>query len=99
MNVYKLCYPNQALAIENLLANGILLNSLEKEYGKGVHAVVEIGTICLNEPTEEIAPIYADGYHYDVMCEQDVDFGVFEVIVKNPKHNFSGCNYIINELI
>ena len=31
-----------------------------------------------------------DGYHYDIMSIQDIDFGSNEIIVNNPKHNFAG---------
>jgi hypothetical protein len=42
-----------------------------------VIAIVEIGTI------EGI-----DGYHYDLMLENDIDFGINEIQVNNPVHNF-----------
>jgi uncharacterized protein involved in high-affinity Fe2+ transport len=39
-----------------------------------------------------IEPIFADGYHYNIMCEQEIDFGVADVTdkIKNPKHSFAG---------
>jgi hypothetical protein len=35
-------------------------------------------------------PIYADGYHYDVMSTEMYDFGANLVEPKNPKHAFAG---------
>jgi hypothetical protein len=35
-------------------------------------------------------PIYADGYHYDVMSSEVYDFGANLVEPKNPKHAFAG---------
>jgi hypothetical protein len=46
-----------------------------------VAAVVEIGLIVLEQGTYDeegnviTEPIYADGYHYDVMAENVYDFG------------------------
>jgi hypothetical protein len=45
------------------------------------------------------APIYADGYHYDVMCEQDIDFGSNSIEVNNPKHEFAGHSKVTEPLI
>jgi hypothetical protein len=88
MNIYKLKYEDKESAIADLKEKGIILE--EGQYAIGVHAVVDLGKICLNNPTGEIEPIFADGYHYDIMCEQDVDFGERSIIVNNPKHGFLG---------
>ena len=91
IQIYKLKYLNKETAIADLLAKGVYVETEEGlSYGSGIQAVVEIGIICLNQPTEEIPPIFADGYHYDIMCEQEIDFGINQVIVNNPKHNFAG---------
>jgi len=86
MNIYKLKYPNKAEAIADLNAKGILT---DEGYGIGVHAVVEIGIIALDENTN------ADGYHYDLMADNTYDFGVNLIEPKNPKHAFAG--YPINQ--
>lgn len=92
MNIYKLKYATKAAAEKDLEAKGLL------EYLEGVHTVVEIGKFITTDSTydeegnELTAPIYADGYHYDVMCEQDIDFGSNSIEVKNPKHGFLGHN-------
>jgi len=64
-------------------------------YQQGIHAVVEIGEITIqnaeydDEDNVITEPIYADGYHYDIMSEQKI---VFENIIEvnNPKHMFAG---------
>jgi len=92
--IYKLNYINKETAIADLLAKGVYTEELN--YGQGVHAIVEIGKIVLTDGTydenfvELTAPIFADGYHYDIMCEQEIDFGINEVVVNNPKHSFAG---------
>jgi len=91
MNIYKLKYSDKETAIADLLAKGLYIEIEESlVYGQGVHAIVELGKIVINQPTDEIEPIFAEGYHYDIMCEQDVDFGENSIIVHNPKHGFLG---------
>lgn len=91
--IYKLTYTDKATAVADLKAKGILVESTFEEqtylvYGEGVQAVVELGLICL-DPTVE-PPIYADGYHYDVMADNVYDFGTNLVDPVNPKHAFAG---------
>jgi len=88
--IYKLTYQNKEQAIADFESKGILT---ENEYGNGVQAVVEIGLILLDVVDEQ--PIYAEGYHYDVMSTETYDFGSNLVVPKNPKHAFAG--YPINE--
>jgi hypothetical protein len=83
--IYKLTYLDKDTALADLLAKGIYINTKEGlSYGKGVHAVVEIGVIALDENTN------AEGYHYDVMSDKDYDFGTNLVFPNNPKHQFAG---------
>jgi hypothetical protein len=97
MNIYKLKYSGKETAVADLKSKGLYVETEESlVYGQGVHAIVELGKVVLENGTydedgkELIAPVYADGYHYDVMCEQDVDFGENSIIVNNPKHGFLG---------
>ena len=100
MNIFKLTYSDKATAIADLKAKGILVEvefngEKHEAYGNGVQAVVEIGLIILTPPVMEgmeivTPPIYADGYHYDVMSENVYDFGANLVEPKNPKHAFAG---------
>ncbi len=95
MIIYKLKYTDKENAISDLLDKGVYIKqTIDKEevltFGEGIQAIVELGKICINQPTEEIKPIFADGYHYDVMSEQEIDFKENEIIVNNPKHGFLG---------
>jgi hypothetical protein len=80
MNIYKLKYTDKETALADFIIKGVYVE-VESEliYAEGIQAVVEIGLI------EGV-----DGYHYDVMSIQDIDFGTNEIIVNNPKHNFAG---------
>ena len=89
MEIYKLRYENKDTAVADLLAKGVYVNTEDGlAYGEGVAAVVEIGLIVLDIVDDE--PIYADGYHYDVMAEQVIDFGTNLIEPRNPKHAFAG---------
>jgi len=77
MNIYKLKYTDKETALADFISKGIYTEELV--YGQGIQAVVEIGLI------EEV-----EGYHYDIMAIQDIDFGSNEIVVTNPKHNFAG---------
>ena len=77
MNIYKLKYTDKETALADFMIKGIYVEELV--YAEGIQAVVEIGLI------EEV-----EGYHYDMMSIQDIDFGTNEIIVNNPKHNFAG---------
>jgi len=99
MNIYKLRFATKAAAEKNLKAKGVYVVTEEGlTYGIGVHAVVEIGKIVTTYATYDeernqlTATIYASGYHYDIMCEQDIDFGSNSIEVTNPKHGFLGHN-------
>ena len=87
-NIYKLSYTDKDQAVADLVAKGILIETEDGQaYGNGVQAVVEIGLIVLEIVDEE--PIYADGYHYDVMSTETYDFGANLVVPANPKHAFA----------
>ena len=79
--IYKLSYLDKHQAILDLETKGILKEGI---YGEGVHAVVEIGVIALDENTN------AEGYHYDIMSDEIYQFGMNLVEPKNPKHQFAG---------
>ena len=101
-NIYKLTYSDKATALADLKAKGILVEvdgidgEKHEAYGNGVQAVVEIGLIILEQGTYDeegnviTEPIYADGYHYDVMSSELYDFAANLVEPKNPKHAFAG---------
>ena len=99
--IYKLTYTDKEQALADLKAKGILVEvefngEKHEAYGSGVQAVVEIGEILLIPPSydeegnETSFPVYADGYHYDVMSDNTYDFGSNLVEPKTPKHEFAG---------
>ena len=99
--IYKLTYENKDKALADLKAKGILVEvdgidgEKHEAYGQGVQAVVEIGLIMVTPPVMDgmeivTPPVYADGYHYDVMSSETYDFGSNLVEPKNPKHAFAG---------
>ena len=99
--IYKLNYTNKETAIADLLAKGVYIETEEGLiYGQGIQAVVEIGKIVLTNGTydadfkELTAPIFADGYGYDIMSDIKIDFGSVEIFPKNSKHGFAGCEPI-----
>ena len=102
MNIYKLRFATKAAAEKDLERLVYVETTVDEQkslvYATGIHAVVEIGKIVTTNGTydeegnELTAPIYASGYHYDVMCEQDIDFGSNSIEVNNPKHGFLGHN-------
>ena len=73
--IYKLKYTDKETAIADFITKDLI--DAENNYKEGIQAVVEIGLI------EEV-----DGYHYDIMSIQDIDFGSNEIVVNNPVHNF-----------
>ena len=104
MEIYKLQYKDKETAIADLIAKGVYkeVENLDKEitlaYGDGIQAVVEIGLIVQVEGTYDsdfnviTEPIYYDGYFYDVMSEQKIDFGTNEIFPVNCIHAFAGYN-------
>ena len=102
MEIYKLRYSDKETALKDLIKKGVYIENKNSDkeivlsYGKGIQAVVELGLIVLVNGTldDELkpvtSPVYADGYHFDVMSEKEINFGVNEIIVNNPKHTFAG---------
>lgn len=94
IRIYKLKYTDKETAIADLKAKGVYTEDLS--FGNGIHAIVEIGLVILTDGTydeqgnEITAPIFADGYHYDIMSETEIDFGVNRIFPNNPKHAFAG---------
>jgi hypothetical protein len=101
MNIFKLNYENEQQGLDDLKSKGIFVETegidgnVYLAYGEGVQAVVNIGKIMIEPPVMDgmevvTEPIYADGYHYDVMADNEYDFGANLVEPKNPKHAFAG---------
>jgi hypothetical protein len=105
MKIYKLKYTDKQEAIADLINKSVYIETEEGlEYGTGIQAIVEIGLIMLTEPTFDVdgnlltEAVYADGYHYDVMSEQEIVFEN-EITVNNPKHMFAGYDNYNNKII
>jgi hypothetical protein len=99
MEIYKLQYKDKETAIADLIAKGVYIETEEGlSYGQGIQAIVEIGKIVEVEGTYDedgnviTEPIYYDGYFYDVMSEQKIDFGTNEIFPVNCIHAFAGYN-------
>ena len=95
IRIYKLKYTDKETAIADLIAKGVYIETDEGlEYGTGIHSVVELGLVVLTDGTydeqgnEITPPVYADGYHYDIMCETEILFES-EIQVNNPRHTFA----------
>lgn len=93
MIIYKLKYIDKQTAITDLITKNVI--DEDGNYQQGIHAVVEIGLITLTDGTYDdegntiTEPIFADGYHYDIISEQEIVFEN-EIQVNNPKHTFAG---------
>ena len=100
MYIYKLKYTDKETAIADLIAKGVYIETIDLNgnqtlsYAPTTQSVVEIGLIVLENGiydadfNEITAPVYADGYHYDVMSENEIKF-TNAIEVENPKHTFA----------
>ena len=99
MRICKLKYTDKETAIADLIAKGVFQEiDVEMLYADGIEAVVEIGLIIDQEATFDeqgnllTEPTYRDGYHFDIMSDNEIDFGENEIFTNNPKHSFAGIN-------
>lgn len=97
MEIYKLQYKDKETALTDLIAKGVYIETEEGlSYGQGIQAVVEIGKIVQVEGTYDeegnviTEPIYYDGYFYDVMTTDVIDFTPNEVFPVDCVHSFAG---------
>jgi hypothetical protein len=90
MFIYKLKYNDRATAITDLIAKDVI--DIEENNTSITQAVVEIGLIVDVQGTETTPATYIDGYHFDVMVTQSIDFGTARVTPNNVKHAFLGFN-------
>jgi hypothetical protein len=106
MNIYKLNYTDKETGIADLIAKGVIEIVEDKQrYINGTQAVVDCGIIVLTQGAYDdqyvqvTAPIFAEGYHYDVMTSDDIIFKN-EIFVNNPKYTFAGhSKHIVNPLL
>ena len=97
IRTYKLKYIDKETAIADLIAKGIYQEiDGEMIYADGIDAVVEVGLIIDQEATFDeqgnllTEPTYRDGYHFDIMTNNVIDFGESEIFTNNLKHTFAG---------
>lgn len=99
IRIYKLKYTDKETAIADLIAKGVYQEiDGELSYGNGIDAVVEVGLLIDQEATFDengnmlTEPTYREGYHFDIMTNNEIDFGDKEIFPNNPKHSFAGIN-------
>ena len=97
IRIYKLKYTDKETAIADLIAKEVYQEiDGELSYSEGIHAVVEAGLIINEEATFDeqgnllTEPTYREGYHFDIMTENEIDFGENEIFPDNSKHTFAG---------
>ncbi len=97
MNIFKLRYDNEHQGIDDLKLKGVYIETEEGlSYGQGVQAIVNIGKVILIDGTFDkegnllTEPTYREGYHFDIMTNNVIDFGENEIFPNNPKHTFAG---------
>ena len=95
--IYKLKYTDRETAIADLISKGVYQEiDGELSYGNGIDAVVEVGLLIDQEATFDeqgnllTEPIYREGYHFDIMTDNIIDFGENETFPNHPKHTFAG---------
>ena len=99
MNIIKLKYTDRETAIADLIAKGVYQEiDGEMFYADGIYAVVEIGLIIDKEATFDeqgnllTEPTYREGYNFDIITDNEIDFGDNEIFPNNTKHTFAGIN-------
>ena len=97
MRICKLKYTDRETAIADLISKGVYQEiDGELSYGNGIDAVVEVGLLIDQEATFDeqgnllTEPIYREGYHFDIMTDNIIDFGENETFTNHPKHTFAG---------
>ena len=101
MRIYKLKYSEKETAIADLISKGVY-QEIEGEilYADGIEAVVEVGLLIDQEATFDeqgnllTPPIYREGYHFDIMTDNVIDFGANEIFTDSPKHRFAGYDKV-----
>lgn len=95
MIVYKLQYKDKETAIADLIAKNVYNEDFS--FGKGIHAIVEIGLIAKTTGTYDekgiaiVEPVFYDAYFFDVMSEEKIYFEN-EIFPANCLHSFAGYN-------
>lgn len=103
MFIYKLKYSNKETAIADLISKGVYVEITDLNgnqtlsYAPTTQSVVEIGLI-VDTPAvivdnEIVTPAtYVDGYHFDIMVNNAIDFGAARMTPNTSVHSFLGFN-------
>ena len=90
MKVYTLKYRDKSSAIKDFIDKNLIYGNDTNQYREGIDAIVEIGFLVetpasYNEEGYELSQsILADGYHYVVKSQFEIDFGNKEIFPDNP---------------
>jgi hypothetical protein len=98
MRIYKTVFPTEEQGKEYLLNLGVLIEDDGViRFSENTAAVVNIGKVVKipatydAEGNELTPPIYYDGWAYDIMSSDVLDFGLYEVFpAPNEVHSFMG---------
>ncbi len=102
MNIYKTNFPTEKEGFDYLVSQDVWEEVTEKgvtsmQYINGTQAVVNIGKVVKTPATyddkgHELTPaVYYDGWAYDIMTTDTLDFGSFEVYPADKSvHSFFG---------
>ena len=88
--IYKLKYTDRATAITDLIAKGVI--DIDENNTANTQAVVEVGLIIDTPATETTPATYIDGYHFDIMVNEAIDFGTNRMTPTTSVHSFLGFN-------
>jgi len=95
--IYKTNFSTEAAGEEALIAKGVLGVVVDEgvvstQYINGTQAVVNIGKVIdQSKTTDPENPIFYDGWAYDIMSTDTLDFGSNEVYPGDESvHSFAG---------
>jgi hypothetical protein len=93
MQIYKTNFPTEKKGKDYLLNLGVLIEvDGQIVFLKNTAAVVNIGKVVdPTKTTDPENPVYYDGWAYDIMSSDILDFGTYEVYpAENAAHSFMG---------
>ncbi len=93
MQIYKTNFQTEKQGKDYLLNLGVVIEVDGKiVYSKNTAAVVNISKVVeKTKTTDPENPVYYDGWAYDIMSSDILDFGTYEVYpAENAAHSFMG---------
>ena len=109
MNIQKLKYTDKETAMADLLAKGVyVIENIDEVdtlgYGERILCIVELGKLIRTYGTFDddfnqiTTNIYKDGYHYDVMSKDIINFEN-EIFPNTPDHTFATKPETVFEIV